>query len=295
LAGAVHGPRKKAGGVDRFSTALASSPAPPCHPGLDPGSIVARSCNTSTPTWIAGQARNDSLGATGFAHNAAMNANPSTSRTVLLAGGSGLVGREILKLLLADDSVAVVHSLGRRALKLEHAKLIQHTVDFAALPALPLVDEAFIALGTTIKVAGSQQAFRAVDYEAVVAVARAARTAGATRLGMVSAMGADPKSTLFYNRIKGETEQALKGMGFTTLVIARPSFLAGDREALGQPLRSGEKLALNISRKLAFLIPPNLKSIDVRKVARALVSGVSAGAKGTRVMLSGEMQTIKLM
>ncbi|CAN5633159.1 NAD(P)H-binding protein [soil metagenome] len=222
-----------------------------------------------------------------------MNNTLPAPRTVLLAGSSGLVGREILKLLLADDTVAQVHSVGRRAVALEHAKLTQHTVDFSALPALPPIDAAFIALGTTIKVAGSQQAFRAVDYEAVVAVARAARTAGATRLGVVSAMGADPKSTLFYNRIKGETEQSLKGLGFTTLVIARPSFLAGDREALGQPLRSGEKLALNISRKLAFLIPPNLKSIDVRKVARAMLSGVSAGAKGTRVMLSGEMQRIQ--
>ena len=221
-------------------------------------------------------------------------ASPSSSaRTVLLAGASGLVGREILKLLLADDSVGTVHSLGRRALSLEHAKLTQHTVDFSALPALPPIDEAFIALGTTIKVAGSQQAFRAVDYEAVVAVGRAAKAAGATRLGVVSAMGADPKSTLFYNRIKGDTEQALKGLGFTTLVIARPSFLAGDREALGQPLRSGEKLALNISRKLAFLIPPNLKSIDVRKVARALTNGVRAGTKGTQVILSAEMQRIK--
>ena len=221
-------------------------------------------------------------------------ATPTGTRTVLLAGSSGLVGREILNLLLADESVAKVHSLGRRTLPVDHPKLTQHTADFSVLPALPPVDEAFIALGTTIKLAGSQQAFRAVDHDAVVAVARAAKVAGATRLGVVSAMGADSESTLFYNRIKGDTEHALKGLGFTTLVIARPSFLAGDRAAVGQPLRAGEKLALDASRWLSFLIPPNLKPIDVRKVAHALVDAVHAGAKGTRVILSGEMQRIKV-
>src|SRR5688572_14899351 len=128
------------------------------------------------------------------------------ARVVVVAGASGLVGREILQGLLADDSVAAVHSLGRRELPLTHPKLTQHRGDFKALPALPRVDEAFIALGTTIKVAGSQQAFRAVDFDAVVAVAKAAKAAGARRLGVVSAMGANPRSTIFYNRVKGEME-----------------------------------------------------------------------------------------
>lgn len=211
------------------------------------------------------------------------------SRTVLVAGASGLVGREILKGLLDDDSVAAVHSLGRRELPLQHPKLTQHIVDFQALPALPRVDEAFIALGTTIKVAGSQEAFRAVDCDAVIAVAKAARAAGATRLGVVSAMGANARSSVFYNRVKGDTEAALSALGFETLVIARPSFLAGDREALGQPVRSGEGLALNVSRWLAPLIPDNYRSIDARCVARALLTTVPV-TQGRRVLLSGEMQ-----
>ena len=148
-------------------------------------------------------------------------------RTVLVAGASGLVGREILAGLLTDDSVAAVHSLGRRELDLEHTKLTQHRVDFSkALPALPSVGEAFIALGTTIKAAGSQEAFRAIDFDAVVAVTSAAKLAGAKRLGVVSAMGADRQSGIFYNRVKGETEDALAALGFDTLVIARPSILA---------------------------------------------------------------------
>jgi uncharacterized protein YbjT (DUF2867 family) len=130
------------------------------------------------------------------------------ARTVVVAGASGLVGREILQGLLADESVAAVHSLGRRELPLRHPRLTQHRVDFKALPALPGVGEAFIALGTTIKVAGSQEAFRAVDYDAVLAVADAAKAAGARRLGVVSAMGADPRSRIFYNRVKGELRGA---------------------------------------------------------------------------------------
>ncbi len=207
-----------------------------------------------------------------------------------MAGASGLVGRAILQGLLADDSVAAVHTLGRRELPLWHPKLTQHRVDFSkASFALPRVGEAFIALGTTIKVAGSQEAFRAVDFDAVLAVAEAAKAAGATRLGVVSAMGANPHSRVFYNRVKGEMEQALSALGFETLVIARPSFLVGDREALGQPERGGEKLALNVSRWLAPLIPDNYKSVDASHVARALVDAVRT-TRGHRVLLSGEMQ-----
>lgn len=211
-------------------------------------------------------------------------------RSVLIAGASGLVGREILQGLLADDSVAMVHSLGRRELQLKHPRLTQHRVDFSrALPALPSVGEAFVALGTTIKVAGSQEAFRAVDFDAVLAVAKAAKAAGASRLGVVSAMGADPRSRIFYNRVKGEMEAAISALGFDTLVIARPSFLVGDREALGQPVRGGEKLALNVSKWLAPLIPDNLKAIEAATVARALLKAVPA-SKGRRVMLSSELR-----
>src|SRR6185369_6942843 len=213
----------------------------------------------------------------------------SAGRVVLVAGASGLVGREILQGLLGDRSVAAVHSLGRRELPVQHPKLAQHRVDFRALPALPPLNEAFIALGTTIKVAGSQEAFRAVDYDAVIAVAKAAKAAGATRLGVVSAMGANSRSGLFYNRVKGDTEAALSALDFATLVIARPSFLAGDRESLGQPVRSGEGLALNVSRWLAPLIPDNYRSIDARCVARALLKTVPV-TRGPRVLLSGEMR-----
>jgi len=209
-------------------------------------------------------------------------------RTALVAGATGLVGREILAGLLADPGVHSVHALVRRALPLQHPKLEQVRVDFAALPPLPAVDEVYLALGTTIKAAGSQEAFRAVDYEANLAVARAARAHGAMKLGVVSAMGADARSRIFYNRVKGELEQALLQLGFGTVVIARPSFLVGDRRALGQPERPGEQVALRASRWLAPLIPANLRSIDARLVARALLTQVPR-VQGPHVLLSGQM------
>ncbi|MDB5897445.1 MAG: hypothetical protein JWP41_1047 [Ramlibacter sp.] len=199
------------------------------------------------------------------------------------------MGRAILRGLLADDTVAAVHALARRDLGLTHPKLTAHSVAFTALPTLPRLDEVYLALGTTIKVAGSQSAFRAVDFDANLAVAKAARAAGATRLGLVSAMGADPRSRIFYNRIKGELEAALQELGFDTLVIARPSFLAGDREALGQPLRGGEKLALRVSEMLRGLIPSNYRSIASDDVARALLREVPR-VRGREVLLSGAMQ-----
>jgi uncharacterized protein YbjT (DUF2867 family) len=156
------------------------------------------------------------------------------ARVALVAGATGLVGQEILATLLADKSYSAVHCVGRRALAQKHPKLTSHVVDLAALQGLPQVDDCFIALGTTIKVAGSQEAFRAIDLQAVEAVALAAKASGATKLGVVSAMGANSHSSVFYNRIKGEMELSLARMGFKSLVIARPSLIDGDRSATWQ-------------------------------------------------------------
>ncbi len=175
-------------------------------------------------------------------------------------------------------------------LPLQHAKLVQHTVDFAALPRLPAVQEAFIALGTTLKVAGSQAAFRAVDFTAVVTLAQALRAQGTTKLGVVSAMGASAQSPVFYNRVKGEMEDALKALDFQTLVIARPSLLAGPRENLNQPARPGERISLVLARVLRPLIPANYQAVDVCQVAAGLMHAVGRGPAGVHVMLSGELQ-----
>lgn len=206
-----------------------------------------------------------------------------------LAGATGLVGRAVLEGLLADTSVAVVHALGRREPGVTHPKLTSRVVDFAALPPLPPLDEVYLALGTTIKAAGSQAAFRAVDFDANIAVARAALAAGARRAGLVSAMGADANSRIFYNRVKGETEDALARLAFDGLVIARPSLLAGDREALGQPTRAAERVALAVSSFLGPLVPANYRPVSADAVARALLVHVPT-ARGRVLLLSGEMQ-----
>lgn len=206
-----------------------------------------------------------------------------------MAGATGLVGRAILEGLLADESVSAVHALVRREPGVSHPKLTPHVVDFSALQPLPPLDEVYLALGTTIKAAGSQAAFRAVDFDANLAVARAALDAGARRAGLVSAMGADAKSRIFYNRVKGEIEEALAQLPFEGLVIARPSLLVGDREALGQPVRTAEKLATTVSRLLGPLIPANYRPIAAANVARALLARVST-VRGRVVLLSGEMQ-----
>lgn len=211
-------------------------------------------------------------------------------RVALVAGATGLVGREILAALLADERWHHIHCVGRRAPALQHPRLTSHTVDLRHLPALPAVDDAFIALGTTIKAAGSQQAFRALDHDAVLAVAQAARAAGATRLGLVSAMGADARSRIFYNRVKGDVEAAVSTLGFETLVIGRPSLLAGDRAAIGQPARAGERIGLLLSAVFRPLIPADYRVIQGRDVAGALVAAVARGEAGQRILQSGQMQ-----
>ncbi|WP_159877653.1 NAD-dependent epimerase/dehydratase family protein [Aquitalea denitrificans] len=199
----------------------------------------------------------------------------STSlRRVMLAGATGLVGSHLLAALLADASVCEVHVLSRRALPCQHAKLHLHIVDFNALPTLPPVDELYLALGTTIKVAGSQAAFRAVDLEANLAVAKAAIQAGTTRIGIVSAVGASSSSPVFYNRVKGELEDALRALAPQALLIAQPSILLGNRAALKQPFRPGERLAILIARLVSPLLPGRYRPVNAADVARALLQGL---------------------
>jgi uncharacterized protein YbjT (DUF2867 family) len=223
-------------------------------------------------------------------------AQVAPARVAVVAGATGMVGRAVLARLTADknSAYAVVHTLGRRAPELPagapSARLVSHVSKSLLDAEVPPADDMFIALGTTIAVAGSQAAFRAIDLDAVLALARAARAAGVRRLGVVSAMGADARSQVFYNRVKGEMEQVVSALGFDTVVIARPSLLDGERAALGQPTRRGEQLALKVMRLLKPLIPRNYRAISDAQVAKALVEAVLAGRPGVQILLSGQMQ-----
>jgi len=211
----------------------------------------------------------------------------------LLAGATGLVGHDLLQRLLGDAGYRRVTVLARGAAPgaSTDARLDWRRIDFAHLPApFPAVDDAYLALGSTIRAAGSEAAFRRVDFDFVVGIASAARAAGATRLGVVSALGADATSRIFYNRVKGEAEAALCALDYPTLVIARPSLLVGDRAALGQPVRGGERWAVRLLRPVMRLVPPGLRPIAAEDVAAALHREVRAGQPGVHALDSAGMQ-----
>lgn len=215
--------------------------------------------------------------------------------TALIAGASGLVGSALLPQLLAAPEYDRVVSLGRRTLPASHAKLEQAVVEFTALEQSPVdlrCDDAFCCLGTTIRDAGSREKFRAVDHAAVLAFAWAAQRHGARRFFVVSALGADPDSRVFYSRVKGETDEALSVLGFDTLAIFRPSLLLGKRE---RP-RLGER----IMTPLMWLAEPMLvgslrkyRAIRADVVARAMMRcSYGRGAQGLLIYPSDEIQDL---
>jgi uncharacterized protein YbjT (DUF2867 family) len=206
---------------------------------------------------------------------------PNALRHVLLVGATGLVGREVHRLLANDESVARVTALVRRPLPVEqrHPKLVEAVVDFDALDGHSppfAVDQVICALGTTIRQAGSQEAFRRVDHDYPLRIAHLARAHGARHFLLVSAVGADAASRVFYNRVKGEVERDLLALGYPSVTIARPSLLEGDRTEV----RVGERIAA----KLGFLVPGRWKPVHVRQVARALVQAAREDLTGVRVL-----------
>ncbi|RZA15676.1 MAG: hypothetical protein EOP93_16560 [Lysobacteraceae bacterium] len=200
-----------------------------------------------------------------------------------IAGATGLVGRALRAEL--PDAIALVRKPQPGAMTVDYTR----PQSFAALPAPRRV---FIALGTTMAQAGSREAFRAADFDAVLTVARAAREAGATHCGLVSALGANAHAKVFYNQVKGEAEDALIALGFERLVIARPSLLDGERDQLNQPTRSGEAWALRLTRPLAGLIPAQWRPISPQRIARAMHLALETPGPAVRVIESGEMQRL---
>jgi uncharacterized protein YbjT (DUF2867 family) len=218
------------------------------------------------------------------------------TRRALIAGATGLVGSRLLGLLLDEPAYAEVHALLRRPLPDalrpagdRSSRLAEHVVDFERLgrdATLAAVDDVYLCLGTTIRAAGSQQAFRRVDFDAVVGVARLALRAGASRCVAISALGADSGSPVFYNRVKGETEAALAGLGYPSLTIVRPSLLDGDRAES----RPGERIALALARPVARLIPGRWRPVPAIAVARCMLDAGLRGEPGLRTLESDRIQ-----
>jgi uncharacterized protein YbjT (DUF2867 family) len=213
------------------------------------------------------------------------------TRTALIIGASGLVGGFCLHALLAETVYGKIISLGRRKLAVSDARLEQQMVDFGNPDTLQLlaVDDVFCTIGTTIRKAGSQQAFRQVDYDLPLSVARAALSAGATQFMLVSSVGADPVSGNFYLRTKGELEQALSKLPFTAVHIFRPSFLMGPR----QDFRLGEMIALPVAKLLQYAMVGGLKKyhpISAETVARAMVAAAQLQTSGVHFYEYGEIK-----
>jgi uncharacterized protein YbjT (DUF2867 family) len=213
---------------------------------------------------------------------------------VVVAGGTGLVGSALVQQLCEDPEVERVVCVGRRAHPLQHPKLESRVV-----PVLKeLKDDeipkdatvAYCALGTTMKQAGSKEAFLDVDERAVLAFARACRKGGVRRFVLVSSIGADRRSMNFYLRVKGEVEEAVRALGFDGAHILRPSFLDGER----REARTGEKLGMVVANAAMSVLGTSWRYAPIKDhvVARAMRRMARDVAPGFFVHESKELQSL---
>ncbi len=207
--------------------------------------------------------------------------------SLLVAGATGLVGRAALQLAAADARFAHVAALVRRPVTFPEAtaRVEIRRVDWDRLADTPgacRADAVLCALGTTMRTAGSRAAFRLVDRDYVLSLARLALAGGASHFLLVSAAGASPSSRLFYSRVKGEVEAAVGSLGFPALTIARPSFLDGERAES----RPGERIGVAMAR----FLPARWAAVPAGSVASALLAAALDPTRGTRVLENRELR-----
>ena len=206
----------------------------------------------------------------------------------LVSGGTGLIGKHLCQKLAKDQDFASVTSLVRRKNTEDIDNLTEVVVNFDDLSNAEIpeqITDAFCCLGTTMKKAGSKEAFYKVDFEYVLAFAKLALEKGAQNFYIVTSMGADAKSLIYYNKVKGEVEDALKEISFKSLHIFRPSMLLGDREES----RLGESIGKFVFGIFEPLLPSNYKGIAGEQVAEAMVKNSKLNEAGTHIYLSGEI------
>jgi uncharacterized protein YbjT (DUF2867 family) len=201
-------------------------------------------------------------------------------KTAVVAGSSGMIGSELCRqLALANSGFDRVVALTRRPLDFSYPKVTEQKADLGRLDQIDVrpVDAAFCALGTTIKAAGSQEAFRSVDYGYVVEFARFAKSTGAKTFVLLTSVDSSPKSPNFYLRVKGEAESAVEAAGFASLYIFRPSLLMGNRKEL----RTGERIGIVAARALAFALVGPLRKYRAME-AETVAGGMRGAAMESR-------------
>ncbi|MEH6949481.1 NAD(P)H-binding protein [Bacillus sp. JJ634] len=212
-------------------------------------------------------------------------------RKALIVGATGLVGNELLHILLQSNTYENVKVLVRKPISIKHPKLTQRLIDFDALEKYEeefAVHDVFCCLGTTIKKAESQEAFKKVDFEYPLKVAKLAKKKGAKQFLVVSAMGANSQSRIFYNRVKGVMEEALKQVRLPSLHIFRPSLLLGKRNEF----RFGERVAEMVSPIFLPLLIGKLrkyKPIQAKDVAQAMYQIAKQNRTGEFVYESNQI------
>jgi len=206
------------------------------------------------------------------------------TRTALVAGSTGLVGSELVRQLAANPGYAGVAALVRRPVADFPGAVTAVIADFEQLDEVGEGldrDHVFCALGTTMRTAGSREAFRRVDHDYVVTLARLARERGARHFLLVSSVGADPRSRVFYLRVKGEVETAIRSLGYPSITIVRPAMLLGDRTEF----RLGEVLM----KPLGPLMPRTYRPVHARAVAATLIRAALDDRPGVRIIESREI------
>lgn len=209
------------------------------------------------------------------------------NRKAVVAGATGLIGKELVQLLLSDPAYIAVTLLLRRPTGITHPKLHEKVIDFDLLEQAGVNltgTDVFCTIGTTIKKAGSQEAFRRVDYAYPLTLGRLAKNQGARQLIIVTAIGANSSSRFFYNRVKGEIEEALRGLGLPALQIFRPSLLLGNREEF----RLGERI-MGILSPLFTGPLRKYSPIKARSVAKAMLRAAQGGLSGVHVYESNQI------
>lgn len=210
-------------------------------------------------------------------------------RIALVAGSTGLVGSQLLQLLLNDGYYSGVKAISRKPLDFTHPKLENIVLDFERMTEYHsqlAADDVFCCLGTTIKKVKTKDKFRRVDFDYPVELARLSKSKGAEQYLLVSALGADKNSKIFYNQVKGEVEEAISQVGFASFHIFRPSLLMGERKES----RSGEEAGKVFFKYFGFLVPKKYKGIESVKVARAMQKIAAQRKPGMHMHESAELQ-----